>query len=303
MNIFDYVKNWKKGVSKNQILDEISVTRDELTNVTISFFEGAGTLLRRDDTILNSQLYKSERDNLIADFTRSGYLRGKNPIEMVYRSLSNALDILGFIENYVDNRVSVELNGASLNIADTSVMQLLDLVAFTSRYSRMWMQVILSAESSHLNQLVGELEITPYQVKWLAENRDAFGRSVSLLATPVKEIQKIIDTIPEVVISEANPRALQATQGQNRIDPLKLGFIASKWNPIYLYGIWSTDRQVQRYKTAKDDKEVLEMMCLRLERQLQGKDDPRLNSILEKRIAQLDKLKGKLKDMEDSVNG
>lgn len=303
MNIFEYVKNWKKGVTKNQLIDEITVTRDELSNLTIDFFDKSAAFLRRDDRILKSQLYQSERDNLISDFTRTGFLRGKNPIDMVYHSLVNSLEILGYVEGYVEKRVTMEINGSSLTLSDASILQLLDLIGFTSRYARIWARTILSAESNHLNQLAGELDITPYQIKWLGENRDAFGRSVALLATPVKQIQSLIDGMPEVVIMESNPRALQATQGEGRIDPLKLNLIASKWDPIYLWSVWRSDRQVQRYKAAKEEKEILEMMCLRLERQIQGKDDPRLHDIYQKRLAQLEKLQGKLKDMEDSVNG
>lgn len=303
MNIFEYVKNWKKGITRNQILDEISVTRDELSNQTIEVFEKSITYIRRDDRILKSQLYQSERDNLISDFSRSGFLRGTNPIDMVYRSLVNSLEILGFIEGYVDKRVSTEINGSSASISDTHILQLLDLIGFTSRYARVWLRTILSAESNHMNQLAGELDITPYMVKWLGENRDAFGRSVSLLAMPVKQIQQVVDGMPEIIIAESNPRALQATQGDNRLDPLKLNLVASKWDPIYLYSMWQSDRQVQRYKAAKEEKEVLEMMALRLERQLQGKDDPRLHDIYQKRLGQLEKLQGKLKDMEDRVNG
>ncbi len=300
MNNFEYGKNFKKGVTRNQLLDEINVTRDELTNSTLEVFEKTLKVLRRDDSILNSQLYQSERDNLISDFSRSGFLRGKNPIEMVYQSLDNAKSILGYVENYVDQRVTTEVNQSSLTLVDANVFQLLDFIAFASRYARYWMQVIVSAESNHLNQLAGELDVTPYQIQWLGENRDAFGRVISLLATPVKQIEDLLDNMPEIIIAEANPRALQATQGDKRIDPLKLGFVVSKWNPIWLYGIWKTNRQVQRYKTAKEDKEVLEMMVMRLERQLQGHDDPRLHQIYLKRLAQLEKERGKLKEMEEA---
>lgn len=300
MNNFEYGKNFKKGVTRNQLLDEINVTRDELINNTLEVFEKTLKVLRRDDSILNSQLYQSERDNLISDFSRSGFLRGKNPIEMVYQSLDNAKSILGYVENYVDQRVVTEVSQSSLTLVDANVFQLLDFIAFASRYARYWMQVIISAESNHLNQLAGELDVTPYQIQWLGENRDAFGRVISLLATPVKQIEGLLDNMPEIIIAEANPRALQATQGDKRIDPLKLGFVVSKWNPIWLYGIWKTDRQVQRYKTAKEDKEVLEMMVMRLERQLQGHDDPRLHQIYLKRLAQLEKERGKLKEMEEA---
>ncbi len=299
MNIFDYVKKIKKSVTKNNILDDINVTREEITNTTLDFLNKNIAWLSRTERDLQSQPYRRDRDDLIRDFGRTGYLRPTNPFDMVHKSLTNSLEILNWVEGYFNKTLHDDVTAASITIAKSNALQLLDLAAFTARYTRAWLELIISAETNSINKLNGEVGLTQQQIKYLGENRDAFGRAISILATPVKEIQKVFDAMPEVVILEANPKAVQATQGDARIDPLRLGLIQSKWDMTYLIGMVLTDFQVHRYKMAKEEKEMLELRILRLQRQMEGKEDPRLSDILNKRQGQLDKVRGKIKKMED----
>lgn len=301
MNIFDYVKKVAKNIGKSQILVEINVTRDELNNTTLTVLNSTLEWLRRDDSQLISAAYRRDRDDLIKDFGRSGFLRPQNPFEMVYKSLTNSLEILNFLEGYFNKNLNEDVTYASITISKANALQLLDLIGFATRYTRSWIEVVISAESNHRAQVLGLPQITQQQIKYLSENRDAFGRAISILATPVKQVEKMIDDIPEIVIAEANPKAIQSTQGNDRVDPLRMNLVQSKWDPIYLMSMVVSDWQVQRYKTAKEEQEMLELRILRLKRQLDNKDDPKLSMILEKRQGQLDKVRGKLKRMEDDV--
>ena len=299
MNIFEYVKKIKKSISKNNVLDDINVTREEMTNTTMDFLNKNIGWLTKNERDLQSQAYRRDRDDLIRDFGRTGYLRPTNPFDMVQRSLTNSLEILNWVEGYFTKNLNDDVTAASITIAKSNALQLLDLTALTARYTRAWLELIISAESNALNKLNSEVSLTQQQIKYLGENRDAFGRAIAILATPIKEIQKVFDAMPEIVIAESNPKAVQATQGDVRVDPLRLALVQSKWDPAYLFGMLFTDFQVHRYKMAKEEKEMLELRILRLQRQMEGKEDPKLSDILNKRQGQLDKVRGKIKKMED----
>lgn len=301
MNIFEYVKKIAKRVSKNQILEEVGITRDELNNNTLSLLEKNLDWLRRNDRELQSGAYRRDRDDLINDFARSGFLRPTNPFDMLYKSLSNSVQILDFVEGYFNENLSEDVTASSVTLAKANVFQLLDLVRFSARYTRTWLEYILSAESNHRIQLAGEVDLTQAQIKYLGENRDAFGRAISVLATPIKRVEELISNIPEINVAEANPKAVQATQGDSRVDPFRFNLIQSRADPIYLISMMISDYQVSRYKTAKEEKEMLELRILRLKKQMANNEDPRLADIIEKRQGQLDKLRGKLQKMEDDI--
>lgn len=301
MNIFEYVKKFAKSVGKPNILDEVSTTRDELVNYTLPLFAKNLEWLRRNDRDLTSQAYQRDRDELIKDFSRSGYLRPSNPFEMIYKSLNNSLSILDYLEGFFNKSLEADVTAASITISKSNAFQLLDLIAFASKYTRAWLDLILSAESNTRNQLAGELSLTQGQIKYLGENRDAYGRAISILATPVKEIEVIFAAFPEIVISEANARAVSATQAAGKVDPFRFNLIQSRWDPSYLIGMIVTDYQVYRYKLAREEKEAIELRVLRLKKQLENKNDPSLAKIIEKREEQLDKLRGKIRAMEDDI--
>lgn len=301
MNIFEYVKKFAKNIGKSQILVEINVTRDELNNTTLNLLSNTLEWVRRDDSQLISAAYRRDREDLIKDFGRTGFLRPSNPFEMVFKSLTNALELLSFIEGYFTKNLHDDVTAASITLSKANALQLLDLIGFATRYTRSWLEIILAAESNHHSQVMGLPQITQQQIKFLSDNRDAFGRAIAILATPVKQVEKMMDQIPEIVIAEANPKAIQSTQGNERIDPLRMGLVQSKWDPIYLIGMVGSDFQVQRYKVAKEEQEMLELRVLRLKRQLDNKDDPKLSDILDKRQGQLDKVRGKLKRMGDDL--
>lgn len=301
MNIFEYVKQLKKRFTKRNVNGAIDVINTELVNVTIPLIEKQLEFLRKNDKDLTSQFYQRDRDAIIKDFAVTGYLRPTNPFDMLYKSLTNSVEILSYLKGYFDDAGVEDITGESVTIAKANVLQLIDLIAFASKYSLAWIDVVISAESNHRNQLAGEVNLTQQQIIYLDDNRASFGRVIAILATPVKKITEMLDNIPDVVIAETNPKLLNATQGTGRLDPLTMGLVQSKWNPIYVLDMLESDFFVWRYKVAKEEAEMLELKILRLKKQMQNNNDPKLATIIENRQGQLDKYRGKLQKMENGV--
>jgi hypothetical protein len=63
MNIFEYVKKIKKSISKNNVLDDINVTREEMTNTTMDFLNKNIGWLTKNERDLQSQAYRRDRDD------------------------------------------------------------------------------------------------------------------------------------------------------------------------------------------------------------------------------------------------
>ena len=301
MNIFEYVKTLKKRFTKTDVNSAIDTITAEMTNITIPLLaDKAGWLVKHDGDLL-STFYQNDRDALIADFSKSGYLRKASPFAMLLASLKNSVEILTFLKGYFDKQQGEDMSGDSVTISTSNALQLLDLVAFTSTYTRAWLDVILSAESNNRNGVTEIMNLTQGMIVYLGDNRANFGIAVSILATPVDKIEKLFEAIPEVVIAETNPKAVSGALGQDRTDPLRLNLVQSKWDPIYMINMVLTDYAAKRYKTAKEEAQFIELRIARLKKQMENKDDPHLSMIIERRQGQLDAYRGKIKQMEDSV--
>ena len=301
MNIFEYVKGIKKRFTKVDIGATIDTVNAELVNITIPLLADKAAWLVKDDSQVTSNFYQRDRESIMTDFSKSGYLRKSNPFDMILKSLRNTVEILAFLKAYFDKSAGEELSSASVTVTESNALQLIDLAAFVSTYTRSWLDVILSAETNHRNNVNGELNITQAMFVYLGDNRANFGAAISILATPVEKIETMFKAIPEIVIAEVNPKAVTGTLGQDKIDPLRLNLIQSKWDPIYLIGMIISDYSAARYKAAKEEAAFLELRIARFKKQLEQKDDPHLANIIERRQGQLDAWRGKIKKMEDSV--
>lgn len=301
MNIFEYVKGIKKRFTKVDIGATIDTVNAELVNITIPLLADKAAWLVKDDSQVTSNFYQRDRESIMTDFSKSGYLRKSNPFDMILKSLRNTVEILAFLKAYFDKSAGEELSSASVTVTESNALQLIDLAAFVSTYTRSWLDVILSAETNHRNNVNGELNITQAMFVYLGDNRANFGAAISILATPVEKIETMFKAIPEIVIAEVNPKAVTGTLGQDKIDPLRLNLIQSKWDPIYFIGMIISDYSAARYKAAKEEAAFLELRIARFKKQLEQKDDPHLANIIERRQGQLDAWRGKIKKMEDSV--
>lgn len=301
MNILEYVKTIKKRFTKTDVNAAIDTISAELTNITIPLLTDSAAWLVKDDTVALSTFYRNERDSLMSDFSKSGYLRKSNPLAMLTQSLNNTVNVLSFVKAHLAKQVGDDMSAESVTIAESNALQLVDLAAFVSQYTRVWFDVVLSAEANNRNQVVEKQGLTQAVMVYLGDNRANFGNAVSILATPVDKIEKLFANIPEVVIAEVNPKAIMGTLGNDRVDPLQLNLVQSKWDPIWFISVIHSDFAASRYKTAKEEAAVIELRIARLKKQIEQKDDPRLAQIIERRQGQLDTLRGKMKRMEDSV--
>jgi hypothetical protein len=301
MNILEYAKRLTLRFTKNDVNASIDTISSELVNITLPLFEKRLAYFRRNDKEFLSEQYRRDRDAIIKDFSASGYLRVENPFDMIYKSLLNSAEILNFLKGYFDKNAATDITMSGLNITKTNALQLIDLIGFASTYSYAWLELVLSAETNNRNNITTAVDLTPLMIKYLGDNRAAFGQTISVLATPVKVIEKLFEEIPDIIVSENGYKATTAVLG-NKVDPLRLNLIQSKFDPFYLWGMISTDYYVNRYKAAKENAEFLELKILRLERLLKNEQDPKLADIIEKRKGQLDKIRGKMAKIEADAN-
>lgn len=300
MNIFDYAKKIKNMFGKNALISEIDSARDILSNHVIPTLDKNLPFFVTNESKLMSNRYRRERSEIIKGFAASGHLQMSNPFTMLKASMTNAVSILDFIERWLDkNTPEEQLNGQTITLPKANLLQLLDSITFASNYTLTWLNAVLSAESNLINGIGEDIQLTPDTIRYLGEQQTPWIKTVSLLATPVKQIETLVDAIPLVVMAEANPKGLVATQG-NKIDPFRFGFIQSNANPIWLAGILLSDYQAKRYKALKTMKETIELRTHRLKDQLNDKngDNPRLASIIKNYEGQLDNINGQLRKQE-----
>lgn len=295
MNVVSYVKGLAKSFPLSRVREDVRVTSDELLNTTIIPVEKILKLFPSDSDF-KSQTFALYNEAILAELT--GNKRGSmyTPIHGI---LKNAMAILSLVDGQLSADFSDNVTQSSITLSRATTLQLLDTVNFVGRYTRRMTDAIFIAETNASITGTDELKgITEGEIRYLSGNRDAYIRSLKILKTPVDQIESMLKELPEVVVADMKSAALSAIHGNEKMDPLRFGFVESRMNPIWRIGNAIADYQATRYKTAKQEKEILEIRIERYKAILARKPDPTLARIIEGREAELDRLRGKLAKWE-----
>ena len=304
MFVIDFAKKLVKSLSRRNVEDEIATTKDELGNQTVPIINQ----LMKDFPSLPR--FKSETYTLYNKSIVDGVgLRVKGDMfNVIQLTLDNTDKILDYVANYVTEKLEAEINSASVTVSDVQIFQLLNSVIFVTRYTRRLQDIILRAESNVMMDggVAQELKgVRQADINFIVKYRDSYIKTLKMLQTPVTKIKELIENIPEIVVSDVKSKAMLSVQGNDKVDPLGFGrdLVMSHLDPIWAYNSWSSSRQHEKYVAAKEEAAVIKLRIARLKAQYEGKPDPKLASIIDKREGQVDLLRAKIEKYEKEVNG
>lgn len=136
----------------------------------------------------------------------------------------------------------------------------------------------------------------------------------------IKDFEKMIDEVPEVVVNKDNSNAMVSLYGQNKLFPINLeshvakeGYISDTviklvigatslvFKPfMWVISLWST-YSVSRYKQALERKKALDLYLLELETITKGETNPKLEKEINYVQKRVQDLEYEIRDFEESV--
>src|SRR5205085_1966090 len=133
--------------------------------------------------------------------------------------------------------------------------------------------------------------IVPAEVRYLKDNFIQFCTIMANLIKPVTMIESQLQQIPDIVITDENSKTLEHTAGDSKIDPFSHGIVPICMNPIYHFRMRVAEWQVDRLNNAKEEKKLLELRKLKMERAKAGKKDAGLDK-------QIDYIQGRIENLD-----
>lgn len=199
------------------------------------------------------------------------------------------------LENFAKLRLREDIVRDHLNAIDINVTRYIAQLDQTCQYLGTMLDVMLTDEmiadgmevqeptpADRQNMATAYNEM-PQRLEWLAKNPD--------------ELMQLFENIPDVAITPDNIKTLQATVGDTGLDPLRMGFIGTSWNPIYNTRIRWAEFQVERLREDEALAETIELKLLGL-RQLERSEGltPQLQKKLEIQTARLSQLRASIEE-------
>lgn len=297
MNFKNFLKSLLPSFSKDRMREDLSITRDEINIHTLPMMMGcAETFGTRKFT----SDYALRFDAMFKENAKINY-RG-NCIAGMSETIQNMSNNIDFIEKLVNKYYANDIMRDALTVAKINIMQYLETMMFTARYTRRITVLIMALEVNIAKNLPEFDDVLQGDINWLDQNKMAFFTAINIMSFKRQEVEKKMAAIPDVAATEESIDVVTSTQGAAVIDPFKFGLIPIVLNPIYHIRISVAEYQASRYRSAEAERKMVEFRVQQLQQLQNGDPDAGLEKQIEYNQDRLQKLNRRIYDME-SDNG
>jgi hypothetical protein len=285
-----------------------------------SFVQTAiGTILRRDELSSSCEsVAKKIREGILPEYQHAvelfGNITAKSAEIKLYESqfkrrtgkaklFQSVID--GFesglqqLDHIADLSVKIfadEEPSAGLTFKKATYVRMVAGIGFAADYSIRLLNWLYATEEDAVGQVHAEDQFSKHEREYIEQYFESFCVVYKAMLVNVKNLQKLVEDMPDIAVNESVEHAATANLGIDKIDPLMLNNLVSpvkvsvKWNPFYLIGTIIASWQTKAYKATEDELKLLQMRRAHLEKLRRGESDPALErdiAMLADRIAVL----------------
>lgn len=266
MSLKAYLGKLRGSVKVEDLKQNLDMIDDKMVDLTKPILDAYGSANPTSDTIV-AQTKIFER----------------NYNETIYHTLlrahDNILDIIAYIQKALSRDDASEFTTASIKAYHLNLLKLTDTIDFVSEYMRRFITYLVSTAHNAASGKPDHHGITPAEIKYIESNHSTFHSALKTALTPLHKIRQQLDSLPAVAVDLDSYDMLEKANS-NRLDPMALGFISTRFNPILFIGLVYAKYQAERYNQAQQDLHEVQCKLLRLKQLQDDKSDPQL----EKRI-------------------
>ena len=295
MSLKNYLQNFMPRLKRRELNDAIEKTRVELNDVAIPEYEAAAEFF-------GNRKFKSKWvEQFDQTFNKEFRVKHKgNFIQAINDTLPLLSENLNSIERLMDADREINFSRDAVSLMNLNLVRAVDHMRFLTEYASRLLNAALAMEVNIAKGNKEFHEVPNAELDWLNNNKTMFIGAYSLLTMKKADFDKRIKEIPAVTVGQDNIEMVEGNLERGRSDPLELNLIPLPINPFYIVGRWIAERQAARYKTAKAERDSIQLRLLYL-RQLdaEGKGDPILKNEIEITQSRVEKLSYEIKEMEE----
>jgi len=271
MSLYKFIAGLKPVMSKEEVITSIQETTQIINKYTLPALKSAEQLWR------GQSLKSAAAKRIESDMKRE--IKSKPMFEIMRSSMENALELLGYIDKYVERVFQENEANIGLSYAKATVLRLVQASELSSTYCRRLLNYVLWLECE---QQKGTTQgPTQGEIRWLDDNYDAFALAMKALQKDKTALEHTLKNLPEATVTDTSEMSFISTLGIGNVDPFGMNNLSVRWNPFYLIGMLIADWQAQRYSNAQEEAKLLEYRRLQLERLREGKQDAKLDKEIE----------------------
>lgn len=272
MKISQYIQRALPSIfGKASLLEDLRFARTQ--------FSQMADVLNRADKALGTK-YKSDEmrrvQQVFSGVSKSG---GKSVFGFIAANQANIVETIETLEAITAGEFDDKIAAKGLNYRKANLVQLIDAITFTARYSAKLLTFamkheIAAAREEKKLEVSGTTDVVPYDAQWIETGLIPFSQAITAIAKPAKEMIDRLDQIPDILADENNYSTLKATLGETKIDPFLFSVSNFAWNPIRRIRMHAVEAKIARAKESETQLQMTKLQMLQLDRARAGKDDP-----------------------------
>jgi len=227
-------------------------------------------------------------------------LRVASMLEYIIPSLENVLTLRSFLEQHITKDIGKSLVTSSLTFNKQTLLQMLDIIDFTVKYSSILLNYVTAVE---LNAVEGSNidggAVAPNDVQYLKTQNMVYCIALRVLGTPINKLKADYAEIPEAIFDEDTYNDLVASFGTGTTDPLGMSAVPFPLTLVYRARLNFAEWQMDRYDECVAAGKAAELRILLWKKQqAEGNGDAAIERLIKDQEKRLMDLKYKREKLE-----
>jgi hypothetical protein len=293
MNILEFVQQMVPSFKRDDLAEKLRMLRIFLEDQTIPAYQG---FIETGIKAKSKNLVEFEKE-----FNKTVHLQVRGQwAEVVLATLQNISSNLSLFETLVDKNYAKDIIASGITFKKAEILRIFAIADFFVTYSRQNLLYLLASEANvEARTLQAGKERPLPELSWLDANKAGYFRSFAVVAMKAADLQRMINDIPEIVITDESVSTTSSTVGSLKLDPLASSMIPITWNPFYYIGVRMANREAARIDRAKNEKRAIEFRLEQLRMQARGENNARLEKTIEFYEQEVNILAAKISKFED----
>lgn len=293
MQIIKYIESMLPSLQRSEMTTELEAIRKEMR-------DHVNPVINRAKDIFGDRKWTSKEvagiDTVFKNNLKFKY-RG-NHLTAISTAMDEAYKNIDVIERLVEKNFSSEVYRDAMSVLKVNLVQWIDVLSFASTYALRSVEVVMAMEINVLKNLPPMEDILPKDIQYLDKHRMDFMASLNVIATKSGDVEKVFNSLPDTIATPTAVALIPKTRNINP-DPFAFGIIPVKLNPIFHVRMAVAEWQASRYHDKVQTAQMLEFRLIQLEQTLAGKPNAKIEQELEYTRNRRDKIRMKIKEMED----
>lgn len=292
-SITAFVRSLLPNLDKDMIVEDCRVALAQLEQNVIPTYKSC-------EKLFYNLKFNSEEAKILQADARLVLtdLKNRNLIAYISENLGKVAVSAQHALTLAENNFQSNILPEAITFRQTSVIRLTEITSFMSEYLLDLLDYVYIAETAAIGEDAGVSPFPPQKKKEIEERFSTFCQCFNVMTGRPNDIPKVVNEIPDVVITPTNESTMTHTVGIAKLDPLHIGYINAKLYPIYYIRMAVASYQAKKYQKAKELRRQLQYRILDLKHRQSGQNDPGLQKQILVTGERIDKLDYDIAKME-----